>query len=75
MDPQWAVALTIATQASQGLLTDLTSGATLYYNPNGIVSDQTITLHTGETIKWPKGWDQKKVTYLTKIAGHYFFSE
>src|SRR5580693_4115130 len=32
-DPTWALALSVASQAANGVLSDITNGATLYYNP------------------------------------------
>lgn len=72
-DPQWRIAQSIAQDAADGKLEDITGGAVLYYNPKAIATDQTITLPTGETIPWPKGWDQSAVTYIKEIANHRFF--
>jgi len=35
IDPQWAEALALMAEASQGTLTDITGGATHYYAPAG----------------------------------------
>lgn len=72
-DPQWKIVSSIVQDAADGKLDDITGGATIYYNPAGIVTDQTITLPTGETIPWPKGWNQSAVTYIKEIANHRFF--
>lgn len=72
-DPQWKIASSIVQDAADGNLDDITGGATLYYNPAGIQTDQTITLPTGETIPWPRGWNQGAVTYIKEIANHRFF--
>ena len=72
-DAMWKLALTIASDAAEGSLSDITGGATLYYNPQGIVTDKTIQLPTGETIPFPKTWNPQAVEYIKEIANHRFF--
>lgn len=74
----YLLSLQIAQFAIEGNLPDKTGGATLYYNPAAIRTDQTITIMldgTAKTIPWPKTWDRAKVEFKTFIAGHYFFTE
>ena len=72
-DPQWKMALSIASDAAEGSLPDITNGSTLYYNPSSIATDKTIELPTGETIPFPKTWDPHAVEYVKEIQGHRFF--
>lgn len=72
-DAQWKLAESIVQDAADGKLPDITDGAVLYYNPAAIVTDQTITLPTGETIPWPKTWNRDAVTYIKEISNHRFF--
>lgn len=71
----YLIALTLVEQASLGNLPDLTGGATLYYNPQGIQTTKTIALPDGRTVPWPATWDAGKVQYRTEIASHLFFVE
>jgi spore germination cell wall hydrolase CwlJ-like protein len=75
LDPQWAEATTIASQAAAGQLDDITKGANLYYNPKTIKAGATFTLPDNTVINFPIKWNPAKVKYLTSIAGHVFFKE
>ncbi len=59
-DPLWIKALTIAQQASEGSLVDITIGATNYYAPAGM-KDQIAP-------NWAT-----QMTYITTIAGQRFY--
>ena len=74
-DLQWQTAKALAEQAAAGALEDLTRGATLYYNPAGIVSRSKFAVPGGAVVAWPEGWDQSKVRYVGTIARHLFFVE
>jgi len=71
----WQEALALAGQAAAGTLNDLTSGATLYFDPKGIVTHRTITLPTGETIPFPQTWNEAAVKYTATIQNQVFFRE
>jgi spore germination cell wall hydrolase CwlJ-like protein len=71
----WGMAQELARQAASGVLADLTSGATLYYNPDGIKSTAKYQLPNGDMVKWPETWKQAKVRYVGTIAEHLFFVE
>lgn len=60
IDPQWAEALALASQASQGLLSDITGGATSYYAPAGMPD--------GKAPSWAA-----TMTETATIAGQIFF--
>jgi N-acetylmuramoyl-L-alanine amidase len=72
-DPQWKAANDLAQSAANGTLEDLTQGAVDYYNPQGIKTEATITLPSGQTIPFPQGWNPAAVKYTTRIGGHVFF--
>lgn len=74
-DPQWDAALGIAAQAAVGALEDLTNGATVYYNPAGIVSSKTIRLPSGDVVAFPNGWNAARLRYQCTVAKHLFFVE
>ena len=74
-DKTWIVAQGIASDAVAGKLTDLTHGATLYYAPHSIQTDQTITLPNGSVIPFPKPWNKAHVEYTVTIADQVFFKE
>jgi Cell Wall Hydrolase len=62
-------------KANSGALTDITGGATDYYNPNSIKTTKTITLPNGNVIPFPEGWDPTKVVYTGTIGNQVFFRE
>lgn len=71
----WVEAQELAALARDGWLHDLTGGATLYYNPDGIKSSATYRLPSGVVVKWPSSWRQSNVRYTCTIANHLFFVE
>ena len=74
-DPQWIAALDLAEQASNGTLTDITMGASLYYAPKSLVTykGQAWMLPDGQVIPFPDNWNKAAVTYLCTIQGQVFF--
>jgi hypothetical protein len=74
-DPQWQMALSLAAQAAAGTLADLTNGSTLYYAPASIPPSASITLPSGTTVPFPKGWNADVVTYQATIGGQVFLTE
>jgi len=73
-DPQWLLALDLASHAAAGTLEDITNGSTLYYAPHSIVTKATIALPTG-TIPFPQTWNPAVVKYQTTIGGQVFFTQ
>jgi hypothetical protein len=74
-DPQWVMALSLASQAAAGTLADLTNGSTLYYAPYSIHTTATFTLPNGTVVPFPEGWNASVVTYEASIGGQLFFFE
>jgi spore germination cell wall hydrolase CwlJ-like protein len=74
-DPAWADARCIAEMTIGGALADVTGGATLYWNPRGIVSVNRFALPDGERVRFPEGWNQAKVEYSATIGRHVFLRE
>jgi len=74
-DPQWVMALSLASQAAAGTLADLTNGSTLYYAPYSIHTTATFTLPNGTVVPFPEGWNASVVTYEAAIGGQLFFFE
>ena len=74
-DPQWQMALSLAAQLAAGTLPDLTNGSTLYYAPASIPPAGSITLPSGNTIPFPKGWNPDVVTYQATIGNQVFLTE
>jgi|SRR5215831_16007669 len=75
-DPQMDIAIDLATQASIGTLDDLTLGATVYYNPSGLLGALgRFTKPDGTIVPFPDNWDRNKLVYTTEVAGHLFFRE
>ena len=74
-DPQWAQALSLASQAAEGSLEDLTNGSTLYYAPHSIQTNATFTLPDGSVVPFPSGWNPAVVRYQTNIGGQLFFTQ
>ena len=59
-DPEWAAALSLASQAAAGTLEDITNGATSYYAPAGMPGGSA------------PGW-AASMTQVADIAGQLFF--
>lgn len=74
-DPQWAEALTLAEQASNGVLADITNGAIDYYAPQAIKTTATFTLPNGTIIPFPKGWNPAAVLYTVSVGSQVYFKE
>jgi spore germination cell wall hydrolase CwlJ-like protein len=74
-DPIWQAAQMIAKNVIDGILTDNTGGATLYWNPAGITSSKTFTLADGGTVKFPQTWNLAVVRETVKIGQHIFLKE
>lgn len=74
-DPQWQMALNLATQALNGTLADLTGGAMDYYAPKGQKWAARITLSDGEVIPFPDSWNKNAVAYTVTIADQVFFRD
>lgn len=74
-DPSFALAQTIARQVIDGETVDVTEGATLYWNPAGIVSNATFTLMTGQVVKFPETWNPAVVHETVQIGHHIFLME
>lgn len=73
-DAKWLVCENIAATIKSGQWRDIIGGSTLYYNPNGIISDVTIDTPIG-TIKFPDTWNKAKVRWFGQIGKHVFFVE
>lgn len=74
-DAQWLQCQQIAQSVADGLITDTTGGATLYWNPSGIKSNATFTLLDGTTVAFPQGWNPAVVTETVQIGAHIFLKE
>lgn len=74
-DPQWAMALSLASQAAQGALPDLTGGSTLYYAPYSLQNASSIIFPDGKTMPFPRDWSESAVEYRAAIGGQLFFVE
>lgn len=61
--PGYSQCLTVASLAVQGLLSDPTGGAVLYFNPEIVPGG------------WPASWDPKKALVTVKIGRHVFCRE
>lgn len=69
-------ALSLASQAAQDLLPDITGEATLYYAPTGIgPSTKTFAIPGGNIVPFPEGWDESAVQFTTEVHGQLFFKE
>lgn len=71
-DTSWKQAQFVATGILQGTIADLTGGATLYWNPNGIKSNKMYTLPNGQQVKFPQTWNIA-ATHFAAIIGHHIF--
>ena len=71
----WNEAETLAQQAAQGALQDITNSSTLYYAPKSIKTNRTFTLPSGEIVPFPQTWNPKVVRYEATIADQLFFVE
>ena len=72
-DPQWAMALVLAGQASDGVLPDRTGGAVDYYAPRSIKTTATFTLPDGTSIPFPEDWNAAAVRYTVSIGSQVYF--
>lgn len=75
LDNQWHDAQSLAQQIADGKLEDVTGGATLYWNPNGITSDKTFALNDGTAVKFPETWNPAVVSETVRIGAHIFLKE
>lgn len=69
----WLLALSIAEQAANGTLLDITGGADLYYAPSSIETTKTFTLPSGTAIPFPEDWNSNVVTYTGTVQHQVFF--
>lgn len=74
-DASWAQAQKIAADVISGDQADVTNGATLYWNPRGIVSVNRFPLPDGELVKFPEHWNKAVVEYSATIGRHIFLRE
>lgn len=78
-DPLWLQAQLIAGNVIDGGVQDITSGATLYWNPNGITEEETailpFKLNDGTSVAFPRTWNPAAVTETVKIGNHIFLKE
>lgn len=74
-DPLWQQAQLIATNVIDGSVQDITGGATLYWNPNGIQSDRLFKLNDGSMVSFPASWNAKVVSETMQIGHHIFLKE
>ena len=58
-----------------GVIEDITNGATLYYAPGSIASTAKFKLPNGTVVPFPQGWDITKVQFTTQIGTQLFFRE
>lgn len=75
LEPIWEQCKIISTNVLDGTLNDPTDGADLYYNPDAIQTNQSITLPDGRVIPFPQGWNPDDVEFKIQIGKHYFFKE
>ena len=72
----WEMALSLASEAADGTIEDITQGADLYYAPDTIAKDpqhQVFMLPDGTTIPFPRRWNIGAVAYLCTIENQVFF--
>lgn len=74
-DAVWITSQLAAQTVIDGDSTDITSGATLYWNPNGIQSTKTYTLPDGTVVKFPQSWNVDATQFAVKIGNHIFLRE
>lgn len=74
-DPLWQSATFLAPSILDGSLSDITGGATLYYNPASIPPGKTITLLSGISVRFPATWNLAAVAQTVQIGAHVFFRE
>lgn len=76
-DPTWIQAQLLAQNVLDGLTSDITGGATLYFSPAGMASSSTTeyTLPDGEKTVFPKSWNPSAVVFSSKIGTQLFFRE
>lgn len=71
-DPSWVDAQTIAAQAVNNQLPDITNGSDMYYAPDAIHSERLVDFN-GTTYRFPADWDISKMEYVAKIGDQLFF--
>lgn len=74
-DPNWITAQLVAGNVIDGDVDDITNGATLYWNPNGITSSAMFTLPNGQAVKFPQSWNPAAVKWVATIGAHIFLRE
>lgn len=74
-DPNWITAQLVAGNVIDGDVQDITNGATLYWNPDGITSTATYTLPNGSVVKFPQSWNPAAVRWVATIGAHIFLKE
>ncbi len=78
-DLLWMQAQNISHDVIYGNGTDITQGATLYYNPDAIDKGKTITLLDGTVVPFPSTWNpgvvKETVTIGVRPQMHVFFRE
>lgn len=75
LDNRWHDAQSLAQQIADGMYADVTGGATLYWNPNGIQSAKTFKLNDGTVVKFPETWNPAVVKETVQIGAHIFLRE
>lgn len=74
-DTWWTAAQLIAGNVVDNAVSDITGGATLYWNPAGISSEKTFTLPNGNTVRFPQTWNPSAVQFTAQIGKHIFLRE
>lgn len=70
-DAEWPEAKLLAQEIIDGVIDDVTDGATLYWNPRGIVSSKTIALpNSPARVAFPQTWNAAAVQ-VTKVIGRH----
>jgi|GEM_PF-1937214 len=74
-DSSWQLAKLLAQDLCDGDIADVTGGATLYWNPNGIQSGASFNLNDGTEVAFPQEWNRAKVQETVQIGAHIFLKE
>ena len=74
-DTAWIQAQHIAKQIIDGITPDVTGGAVLYWNPQGIKSNRNFKLTTGAEVPFPDTWNPAVVRETCVIGHHVFLRE
>lgn len=74
-DTWWTAAQLVAGNVIDSNVQDITNGATLYWNPNGIQSTKTYQLPDGTMVKFPQDWNMSAVRWVATIGAHIFLRE